>query len=184
MVGLGPTESGRRDPRNPLAPRRPATAARRARLEANRVARLKSGERLTLDIEADDWTVEEGDGGTQQYVTGTARWDATDGGLRQRRKLAWSGGATVTVPWNGKRVGMPVVVTLGVFSDVERGAAEAAVAREVRRDLSGSRSVDDESLRESARLSLRHAIRRRTGTRVVCEARLAGAPAMVESDKV
>jgi ribonuclease J len=145
-----------------------------------------SGERL--EIEPDSGAVQRGPGagGEAIVVVGGGRWSASEPSLRQRRRLGLDGAATVVVPWDGRRTGPPQVVTLGIFAQNEREAVERKLEEEVAAELSVLQErLVGKQLQDEAGWALRRAIKRRTGTRVVVEARLSpiSPPVVVENDK-
>ncbi len=145
----------------------------------HQVLRAVTGERL--DLWPDRVEVEPCEPGEAQWVVGGDRWTSDEPSLRQRRRIGWQGAATVSLPWDGRRTGRPAVVTLGVFAHARRKAVERELAEQLGDELSARSWRDSSELQEAARLALRWAIKRRTGTRVVVEARI-GTPAdMVEN---
>jgi ribonuclease J len=159
-------------------------------LQQNRRARLERGHQLLqgvsgtrLELWPDSGRVETCDAevGESLYVVGGDRWPAGEPALRQRRRLSWDGAATAVIPWDGARVGTPVVATLGVFCVASRLEVERTIAQEMAVEL-GARSWERaDELREAGRLVLRWAIKRRTKTRVVTEARVGPPSDMVEN---
>lgn len=149
----------------------------------HQVLRAVTGQRLHLWPDDRRSETEDADLAEAAWVVGQGPWPASEPALRQRRRLAWEGAATVVMPWDGRRIGLPAVVTLGVFAVAGRLALETAIARELQTELSDRAWSDPDALREAARLSLRWAIKRRTGTRVVTEARVVPARDMVENAK-
>ena len=147
----------------------------------HQVLRAVTGQRLELWPAHGQSRTSDAQAGEALYVVGGDRWPVSEPALRQRRRLGREGAATVVVPWDGRRIGSPGVVTLGVFSAATRSRMEAELAREMEAELGNRSWGDAEELREAARLTLRWAVKRRTGTRVVSEARIGPWPDMVEN---
>ena len=159
-------------------------------LQQNRRARQSHGHRVLrgqtgtrIEVWPESGRVETPDSGLAEslHVVGGGRWPASEPALRQRRKLGWEGAATVVIPWDGARIGAPVVATLGVFGVASRFDIEDRIAGELAIELGARGWNRADELREAGRLALRWAIKRRTGTRVVTEARVGRPPDMVEN---
>lgn len=151
------------------------------RLGIAQVLRARSGDRVVVDPSTKEAEVQPGRPGGPDLVVGNQRWAAEEPALRQRRSMARSGCATATVPWDGRRAGTPIVATLGVFAQVGRSGAEAEIAREVGSALRRREWTNGPELQEEARLALRRAVRRLSGTKVAAEVRLASSCDVVES---
>ncbi len=148
-----------------------------AGLTPEQVLRAESGDTLTLRPDSGDVEVDRPELPPEAtFATGAARWTASEPALKSRRKLARTGGATAVLPWSPDGGGLadaPVVVTQGVFAASERAVAERAVGEELAAALAGKlKRADDEEIEEFARIALRQAVKRRTGTKVECRARI------------
>jgi ribonuclease J len=154
-------------------------------LSAEQILTCHSGDRLSLDVDTHEVEIGEGIPGTPMARTGSLLWSMGEIALRERRKLAHSGSATVVILWDEgrerprSRVG---VVTQGVFAESRREEMELAVSKEVSSVLFDGPDRPKDQWIEAGRLALRRAIRTCTGTKVSCASRLLPIRAMVESE--
>jgi ribonuclease J len=156
-------------------------------LRSDQILTSHSGERLLLGVDSGLVDCDGGVGGSAMARIGTQLWPMGEKALSERRKLAHSGAATVTLLWDssGSRpLGPVAVATQGVFQKAAEEEMEASVSKEISMVLSdGVRRPRDQWV-EAGRLALRRAIRSRTGTKVACTCRLLTLPSMVESEKL
>ncbi len=96
---------------------------------------------------------------------GRELWAPDEPALRARRRIGRTGVVVATV--RGRDV---AVVTVGVFPSAERGAVEAELAEAARAELSRP-DAGDEDPATRIRLTLRRAVKARTGERVECVVR-------------
>jgi len=118
-----------------------------------------------------------------RVATGRLAMDGTrlirlDGGaVRTRRRMTHSGAAVVTVvlAGDGRVAGDPQVALLGIEDGDELLDSQEAVADEVRtavQNLSKAQRRDDDTVRETARVTLRRAVRTWHGKRPLTEVHL------------
>ena len=150
--------------------------------DEERILQARSGERLELWPETGEHRSEECEASEPRLVAGRFQLAPSARVFKERRKLGQLGSAVVLVPWDGGPAGKPVVVTQGVFPETERARLEAEVVEDISVALEG-RSGQAGSL-EAARLALRHAVARRSGTKVPCVSRIVSVGDMVENVKV
>jgi len=156
-------------------------------LEPEQILTGHSGERLALDIDSGEVSLQDGVPGEAMAQTGSLSWPMGEIALRERRKLAIYGAATLCILWDEERSlprGPVGVVTQGVFSEENRDEMERAVSKEVSGVLRGGPKRPEDQWIEAGRLALRRAIRSRTGTKVTCACRLLPISALVESENL
>jgi ribonuclease J len=154
-------------------------------LEPAQILTSHSGERLVLNVDSGESEAFEGIPGQPMARTGSLLWPMGEIALRERRKLAHSGAASLSILWDPNRShpwGPVSVVTQGVFREDGREEMELHVSKEISSVLSvGPKRPEDQWI-EAGRLALRRAIRSRTGTKVSCACRLFPLQSMVESE--